>query len=167
MVGESSFTAADEEIHGAEDAYRTLEEELRRMIADYETTTDYDEYIYTLDEIGHDPYELIALLSALYPGEWTLAEVRETLETVFWKQYRLSENCLYETRYRTLAISEPPYAVQEPYRYTVCTLTLRNHSLSEVAAAYLTPEQMETFALYMETHGLRSDLFGETESPMP
>ena len=159
VVSESSYSAADEDILGGEDAYLALEEDLRQRIADYETNGVYDEVVYDLEEIGHDPYALTSLLSAVYPDGWTLAEAQETLETIFWKQYRIGENVLYETRYRPVAIPDPPYTVQEPYHYTICTLSLRNYDLSEVAEAYLTPEQYERFEIYMETHGLRSDLF--------
>ena len=34
----------------------------------YEATHDYDEYHFDLDEIEHDPYVLISILSALHDG---------------------------------------------------------------------------------------------------
>lgn len=163
VVNESTYSTTDEDIHGGEDAYLALEADLRQMLADYEGV--YDEIIYNLDEIGHDPYALISLLSAVYPEGWTLAEAQSTLETIFWKEYRIGENVLYETRYRPVSIPDPPYTVQQPYHYTICTLSLRNHDLTEVAEAYLTPEQYERFEMYMETHGLRPDLFPETTAP--
>ena len=60
-------------ILGAEAAYTGLEAELQTYLDTYESTHDYDEYHFDLDEIEHDPYVLISLLSALHEGEWTLS----------------------------------------------------------------------------------------------
>ncbi len=165
VVSESGYAATDEDILSGEEAYLALEENLRETLAAYETNGVYDEILYDLDEIGHDPYALISIVSAVYPDGWTLAQAQATLETIFWKQYRMGENVLYETRYRPVSIPDPPYTVQQPYHYTICTVSLRNHDLTEVAEAYLTPEQYERFEMYMETHGLRPDLFPETAAP--
>ena len=65
----------------------------------YEATHDYDEYHFDLDEIVHDPYVLISILTAYHQGEWTLAEVEGTLSMLFERQYILTEEVVVETRY--------------------------------------------------------------------
>ena len=40
----------------------------------------YDEYRVTADEIEHDPYVLISILSAWHEGVFTLDEAQSTLE---------------------------------------------------------------------------------------
>ena len=46
---------------GAEEDYLELEKELDKQIRQMESThPGYDEYRYQLDEIGHDPYQLIS-----------------------------------------------------------------------------------------------------------
>ena len=47
------------------------------------------------DEIEHDPYVLISILSALHEGVFTLDEAQSTLEMLFEKQYILTvtEEC--------------------------------------------------------------------------
>ena len=148
IVTGSTYAAADEEITGAEEAYCAMEDDLRRMLDEYEDTHDYDEYIFDLDEIGHDPYVLTSILSALHPGEWTLADVRDTLDLLFEKQYDLSEGLTFETRMRTeprtgeITLIDPdtgelivvPYDYEEevPYHYVTCTVTLINNNLSHV-----------------------------------
>ena len=159
VVSESSYSAEEADLLDAEALYFSLEEELWEMIAEYSESGTYDEVIYDLENIGHDPYALAAILSAVYPEGWTLDSARGVIETIFWKEYRLSGNMRYETRYRTVSIPDPPYTVQEPYRFSICTVSLQNHDLPEVAKAYLTPDQYERFTILMETHGLRSDLF--------
>ena len=70
-IAAGSYAAADDDIVGAEAAYCAMEQALQRQLDRYELTHDYDEYHYELDDIGHDPYVLTAILSAMHPGEWT------------------------------------------------------------------------------------------------
>ena len=96
-------------------------------ILDYEATHDYDEYHFDLDDIEHDPYVLISILSALHEGEWTLSEVQGTLDMLFEKQYILTEEVIVETRYRTetrtgtRTVTDPDTgeSYEEEYEYTV------------------------------------------------
>lgn len=46
-------------------------------LSTYEATHDYDEYHFDLDEIEHDPYVLISILSALHEGVFTIDQVRK------------------------------------------------------------------------------------------
>ena len=78
-----------------------MEQELQRYLDTYESTHNYDEYHFDLDDIEHDPYVLISILSALHEGEFTLDEVQSTLQMLFEKQYILTEEVIVETRYRT------------------------------------------------------------------
>ena len=51
---------------GAEEDYLELEKKLDEQIRQMESThPGYDEYRYQLDEIGHDPYQLISHLTAV------------------------------------------------------------------------------------------------------
>lgn len=70
----TSFTAEDEAILAVDEDYTQLEEDLLERINEIETVyPGYDEYQYTLDEIGHNPYQLAALLTVLYE-DYTQAE---------------------------------------------------------------------------------------------
>ena len=60
-----------------------------------------------MDEIVHDPYVLISILTAYHQGEWTLAEVEGTLSMLFERQYILTEEVVVETRYRTETSTDP------------------------------------------------------------
>ena len=97
----TSYLSEDEAMTGAEAQYCDMEAELQSYLDNYESTHDYDEYHFDLDEIEHDPYVLISILSALYEGEFTLDEVQGTLEMLFEKQYILTEEVEVEVRYRT------------------------------------------------------------------
>ena len=71
-IGATTYAAKDEDILAAEAAYCDLAAELQAYLDNYESNHSYDEYHFDLDEIEHDPYVLISILSALHEGEWTL-----------------------------------------------------------------------------------------------
>ena len=186
-IAAGSYAAADDDIVGAEAAYCAMEQALQRQLDRYELTHDYDEYHYELDDIGHDPYVLTAILSAMHPGEWTLQEVMGTLEMLFEKQYILTETVESETRYRTETVTgerhardpvtgaylydqwgdpimeEYEYETQVPYTYRSVTVKLENFDLSHVPVYVMNEETLGRYALYMATLGNRPDLFPDSD----
>ena len=186
-IAAGSYAAADDDIVGAEAAYCAMEQALQRQLDRYEQTHDYDEYHYELDDIGHDPYVLTAILSAMHPGEWTLQEVMGTLEMLFEKQYILTETVESETRYRTETVTgerhardpvtgaylydqwddpileEYEYETQVPYTYRSVTVKLENFDLSHVPVYVMNEETLGRYAIYMATLGNRPDLFPDSD----
>lgn len=107
-VAATSWPAEDEEITKAEAYYTKLEAQLQKEIEDYKRShSDSDEFHCSIDEIGHDPTVLISYLCAKYE-DFTLAEVRSELNTLFSLQYDLSTSTETETRTitRTVSIGE-------------------------------------------------------------
>ncbi len=101
-VAASTYQSEDADILAAEAAYCDMEAALQDELDNYESYhPGYDEYRFDLDEIEHDPYVLISILSALHEGAWTAGEVQGTLQMLFDKQYILTETIETETRYRT------------------------------------------------------------------
>ena len=101
-VTASTYPSTDDAMLGAEAVYAQKEANLQDEINHYEQRHGgYDEYHYSLDKIGHDPYVLISILTAWHGGEWTLDEVRDTLYTLFSKEYQLTQTVETETRYRS------------------------------------------------------------------
>ena len=100
-IGASTYPAEDADMLAAEAQYCALEAELQEYLDTYESTHDYDEYHFDLDDIEHDPYVLISAITALHGGEWTIDEVGGTIQMLFDKQYILTETVKVETRYRT------------------------------------------------------------------
>lgn len=168
-VAASTYVSEDADILGAEAAYCALEDELREYLASYERTHGYDEYHFDLDEIEHDPYVLISMLSALHEGAWTVDEVQGTLQSLFEKQYILTEEVVVEERYYyetdTWTDDEgnthtDRYRVY--YEYYISYVTLENFNLSHVPIYTMSEEQLSRYALYMATLGNRPDLFPES-----
>lgn len=171
----SSYLSEDDAMTGAEAQYCQMEAELQDYLDNYESTHDYDEYHYDLDEIEHDPYVLISILSALHEGVFTLDEVQSTLDMLFDKQYILTEDVEVEVRYRTetrtgtTTVTDPEtgetstetysYEVEVPYNYYICTVTLENFDLSHVPIYMMSEDQLTMYSAYMSTLGNREDLF--------
>ena len=161
-IGASTYAAEDADLLGAEAAYCVLEDELQRYLDTYTRTHDYDEYHFDLDTIEHDPYVLLSIVCALHEGEWTLDEVRGTLQMLFDRQYILTEDVVVEVRYRTVTRTDSEgndYEVEVPYNYYICYVTLENFNLSHVPVYMMSEEQLSMYALYMSTLGNRPDLF--------
>ena len=161
-IGASTYAAEDTDLLGAEAAYCALEDELQRYLDTYTRTHDYDEYHFDLDTIEHDPYVLLSIVCALHEGEWTLDEVRGTLQMLFDRQYILTEDVVVEVRYRTVTRTDSEgndYEVEVPYNYYICYVTLENFNLSHVPVYMMSEEQLSMYALYMSTLGNRPDLF--------
>ena len=158
----SSYLSEDSDLLAAEAAYCAMEDELREYLDTYEQTHDYDEYHFDLDEIKHDPYVLLSILSALHEGQFTIDQVQDDLQMLFDKQYILTETVTTETRYRTETRTDSEgneYEVDVPYTYYICTVELENFDLSHIPVYIMDTETLSMYAVYMSTLGNRSDLF--------
>ena len=165
-IGASTYVAEDADLLGAEAAYCALEDELRDYLDTYTRTHDYDEYHFDLDDIEHDPYVLLSLVSAWHEGAWTLDEVQVTLQMLFDRQYILTESVVTERRYYIETdtwTDEEGNTHTDSYRvyydYYICTVTLENFNLSHLPIYIMGEDQLSRYALYMATLGNRPDLF--------
>jgi cell wall-associated NlpC family hydrolase len=175
MIIGTSYTAEDEDILAAEAHYIGLESGLRQKLSNIERDyPGYDEYRYDLAEIGHDPFELISYLTALYE-DFTADEVQSALSALFDRQYKLTVTETVETRYRTETRTDTwtetdpvtgetvthtdTYEVEVPYDYYILNVALTNNALSRIAAADLDTEKLELYAVYQEMQGNKPYLF--------
>lgn len=136
----------------------------------------YDEVQVEQMEIWHDPYALLALVSARIGGEWTVDTAMPTLELLFEQQYKLTTAVEKETRYRTewkkeyeqvedpktgeMKWQENWVKIEVAYTYTICKVKLVNKILSHLPFIVLSREKVGMYALYMATLGNYPDLFG-------
>lgn len=165
-IAASTYAAEDGDLRGAEAAYCALEDELQNYLDTYERTHSYDEYHFDLDDIEHDPYVLLSMISALHEGAWTVDKVSGTLQSLFDRQYILTENVVTERRYYIETetwTDEDGKSHSSSYRvyynYYICTVTLENFNLSHVPIYMMGEDQLSRYALYMATLGNRPDLF--------
>ncbi len=147
-----TYPATEDDVRAAERAYASMERELQREIDQYERRhPGYDEYRIDADEIWHDPYALIAIISARMDGEeWTMEDATPILELYFDLQYELEVNIIHATRHD---------ADGNPYAYNICTFTLTNKNLSHLPVVSMSRTQLGMYALYMSTLGNMPGLF--------
>lgn len=178
VLAGSTYPASDDTLLGAEAMYKAKEDELRLYLNTYESTHDYDEYHFDLDEISHDPYVLSSFLSALDPNGLSVGAVAEIISRLFDQQYILTEDVTTETRYKSETKTDWQYVYnpdtgsyewqsytyteQVPYDYTICNVRLENKDLSHLPVDILTESQLQMYATYMATLGNRPDLFPES-----
>lgn len=164
-IASTTYQSSDEEIHSAEDSYKALEDALDRQINEMEQThPGYDEYRYQVDEINHNPFQLISYLTALY-GEFTADDVRETLNQMFQAQYTLNVWETTETRKRTVKDPVTGKEKTETYEYRILNITLTNHGIDYVARQNLTEDQYKLYEIYNLTSGNRPELFDASQLP--
>ena len=165
----TSYLSEDSDMLGAEAAYAGMEADLQYELDHYETLhPGHDEYHFELDEIGHDPYVLTSILSALHNGVFTLEEVQGDLAMLFEQQYTLTERVEVEIRYRTVTHTDSDgneYEEEVPYRYSICYVTLKNADLSHLPVYLMSEKQLSPYAAYMQTLGNRQDLFPSGSYP--
>ena len=181
-VAGTSYVAKDADMLGAEQDYAALETKLQGELDAIEGThPGYDEYRYNLDTIGHDPYVLTSILTALHL-DYTRAGVQDTLQMLFEKQYILTlteeVKTLYrtETRTGTRTVTDPEtgkeitetyeYEVQVPYdERRILNVSLENFDLSSLPVSIMDEDKLALYAGYMQTLGNRPDLFPTSSYP--
>ena len=169
MVVSGTYIAEDQEILEAENAYLALEQKLQRELAEVESThPGFDEYRYQVDQIGHNPHELISFLT-LKHEDFKAKDVQETLQSLLSQQYSLSFREETETRYRTETTTSADPVTGEtvteteevPYEYRILYVTLKNKGLGIVTAETLTENEKSRYALLLRTRGNKPHLFAD------
>ena len=177
-VAVGGYPATEEDVRAAEEAYLKLEEELQDEMDNYlKYHPEYDEFeIDQADKIWHDPYVLIAIISACFDGqEWTIETAMPVIERYFHLQYIKTEKVTSETRHRmetktgTRTVTDPvtgkkrteTYTYEEEVAYTHRTahVTLENRNLSHLPVETMSVSRLGLYALYMSSHGNMEGIF--------
>ena len=154
-----TYPAEEVDIRAAERAYADLEKALQDEMNHPERYyPDCDSYIVQANEIWHDPYALISLISAYHNGEeWTIDQAYPTIQMLFRWQYEKEVTITSEQRYHTEMVDGVETKVW--HSVTVCTITLKNKNLSHAPVYIMSKEKVGLYALYMSTLGNMPDLF--------
>ena len=150
-----TYPATEDDVRAAERVYAEKERQLKDEMDHYERYhPGFDEYHVEADEIWHNPYVLIAIISAYYDGQdWDIDSAMLVIEKYFKLQYIVTESITTQTRYRT----ESGESV--PYTYTICNVTLENKDLSHLPVVSMSHHTMGMYAPYMATHGNMEGIF--------
>ena len=144
----SSYFAEDEDIYAAEDYYVSLEQDLQSRINRIESDyPGYDEYKYSMAQVGHNPYELISYLTAVYM-DFKFDDIKGALDELFNSQYHLR---ITETTERRTD------GDGNAYDYKILSVTLTNDGFTQA----LTADQRELYYIYLESKGNRDYLFAD------
>jgi murein DD-endopeptidase MepM/ murein hydrolase activator NlpD len=155
----SSYTAEDEDIDDAELTYTEWETNLLMRIQNAQAEhPGYDEYRYNVDDISHNPFELMAYLSAKYQ-DFTFATIKTELQRISNEQYRLEFVAQTEIRYRTETRTDPEtgesYTVEVPYEWHILNINLTSKSFTDVVQPNMNADEREMYGLNMQTKGNR------------
>ena len=158
-----TYPAEEEDVRAAERVYAEKERQLKDEMDHYERYhPGYDEYHVEADEIWHNPYVLIAIISAYYDGQdWDIDSAMPVIEKYFKLQYIVTETISTQTRYRTVN------GESVPYTYTICNVKLENKDLSHLPVVSMSHHTMGMYALYMASHGNMEGIFSGNPYAVP
>ena len=158
-----AYQSMPTDIDAAEDSMKLKEMYLQNDINDTETVySGYDEYVYDLGHIGHDPFTLINYLSAVY-GVFTSWDVEADVQTLFDEMYTLTFTPSEETRTRIVTTTIPGdmpgediiSTEEEEYTVSIMTVTLTVKPLEDIVNEKLAgnDEALNLYQTYRVTRG--------------
>lgn len=149
VVVMSSYAADNPTIEAASSYYTKLEAELDKEIKNISTSWRWqhiDSFHYYLDDIEHDPFQLMAYLSVKYPG-FTFDQVKTELDYIFHERYTLTLDEWSETR------GSPP----DEYTYYHLDVTLRAKPMEPILMREMARDTendlVSWYGVLMETKG--------------
>ncbi len=149
-----AYLAENADIESTETAYTEWETDLREEIANVETNRPgYDEYIYDIGDIGHDPLDLMAYLTAEYLA-YSYADISADLRAIFDEQYVLTYTERTVTRYGDPGDSDND-GDTEPYDWHILTVKLETKPLADIIGERMDEEQRKYYEVLMNTKGGR------------
>ena len=170
VVGAVSYPAEIEDISNASVLYTELETDLQVYINSIESNyPGYDEYRISVDAISHDPFMLMAFLSAVY-HDFTFAEVESVIRSIFDEQYNLVILPEVEIRTRTEERTGTgsytdedgnthtytyTYTVEVEYEWHILNVNLTSQPMSSVLAGRMNADQTQHFNILMISNGAR------------
>lgn len=165
-IGATTYAAEDLTIDHAELSYTEWETDLEIKIQNVEFThSGYDEYRYTIGDIGHDPFELMAFMTALYE-DFSDAQANAVLGQIFAEQYSLIFTPEVEIRTRTETRTDTwtddegnthsdSYEVEVEYEWHILNVSLTSRSFYDVIYPRMNAEQRKHFEILMRSKGNR------------
>ena len=162
MAGAYQSLPAD--IDACEDSFKLKEMYLQNDIDNTETNyPNYDEYVYDLGHIGHNPFTLVNYLSAVFM-QFTASNAETEIQSLFDEMYVLTFTPSEETRTRIVTTTTPGdmpgediiTEEEEEYTVSIMTVKLTVKPLEQIVNERLTgnDEAISLYEAYGSTHGL-------------
>ncbi len=160
----TTYTADDEDIYSAEGYLAGRESELSDYISNIPNYyVGWNEYNYYVDDIGHDPYQLISYLSAVEIAFDYDSEIQALIDEIYNEMYTLEIVSTHEVRsYTYTEIDEEGNEVEVTvyYDYYILDVTLTTADFESVIKPKL--EALGVYDLYLamlENKGGKPNLF--------
>ncbi|MDO4271684.1 MAG: NlpC/P60 family protein [Candidatus Saccharibacteria bacterium] len=158
---DARFLAGDEEMLVVEDNYLAFENDYAYRLANIETDFPrYHAYHYNIDEIGHDPYVLMAICSAVKPDftrdDPEIIEVVNQLKRPR-RNYTLTIDKQVASDYAEQFAGVDVEVIDR--QYVDLYVKFVNFGMHCTIDSILTHDQIAAYAGYMRSHGCRPDLF--------
>lgn len=160
----TSYMSKDEDLIASNNHLNDCENELRNYIdhiPDY--YIDWNEYNYFIDNIGHDPYQLISYLSALEIVFKYDEEIQDKVNKVYDSMYHLDIESVHEVRTLThieIDAEGNETEVTEEYDYFILNIRLTSRSVEEVVIQELKDDGVyDLYTAMMQTKGNKPNLF--------
>ena len=167
FINATTYAVDENVLNNTDLVYTEWETDLKIEIQNVEITQfGYDEYQYNIGEIGHDPFELMGFLTAVY-GEFTDIQANEVLQQIFSEQYNLSYIQEIEIRTRiemqefmyvdpyTSEIYTEIYEVEVEYEWYILNVNLDSISFSDIIYSKMNEEQLKHYEILMQSKGNR------------
>lgn len=158
FIGAVTYLADYEDIDDASILYTELEVDLQIYLRSIESNhPGFDEYRYDVGEINHNPFELMAYLTAVY-GEFTFAEASPILRALFAEQYQLTLTPTTEIRTRTETRTDAEgniYTAEVQYEWRILHVTLTSRPLSLILMGRMDSDEQQHFNVLMASRGAR------------
>ena len=157
----TTYPSTDEDIYAVEEYYSSMESQLNAQIIRMESAhPGYDEYLYQVDEISHNPYHLISYFTTKY-GQFTFEQVKSELEEIFHQQYSISTSTstheVTETEIEEIDGEEVETEVTKTV--TSFNIMMSNHDLDDVLRARMSSDETGQYKILNTTYGNRDYLF--------
>lgn len=157
----TTYPSTDEDIYAVEEYYASMETQLNAQIIRMESAhPGYDEYLYQVDEISHNPYHLISYFTTKY-GQFTFEQVKPELEEIFHQQYSISTSTstheVTETEIEEIDGEEVETEVTKTV--TSFNIMMSNHDLDDVLRSRMSSDETGQYKILNTTYGNRDYLF--------
>lgn len=140
------YLADDTEITESDCYYTDMEADLQMEINHIEEThPGYDEYHYSIGEISHNPYQLMAYLTVKYDA-FIFEEMKPVIRRIFEEQYTLELVPEIEIRYDSEG---------DPYSVSILNVILTVKSLDSIFKAEMSKEEESHYDVLLLSYGNR------------
>lgn len=164
---DAQFVASDAALRQVEADYQAFENDYARRLANIEQDfPGYHAYYQQIDPLGHDPYVLAAMCSAVkpdfQPNDLAIVKLMDELHRPR-RQYTLTIIKQLAPDYAERYDGVDVEAVDR--RYVDLHVRFVNYDLYCTVDSVLTHDQLAAYAGYLRSHGGRPDLFPVSDYP--